>query len=496
MRAPVLPGTVFERLPSRRERRHIRVARGAAQFCRRLLAPDAARAGALAATVLGMLLAVGLGHWLNPADPLGVAARYPWIWLPAAFFALRYGALPGMLAGLCIAAAWGLFYPHPDEVQAPLGWLTGGLLQVLLAGHCRDLWSRRVDGLASVNDYLDERVQALARSHYLLGVSHERLEQDLLSRPATLRAALLRLRELLPLQAQAVRAATLPQAQSLLEFAAATCQLDAAAIFSLTPYGFGRKAVATVGEAFELDLADPLVRDCLERGALTHVREVDGGVHSAYLACAPIAAHHGVAGVLIVRRMPFLALNFDNLQLLLVLLGYYADSIEQSAAIAAVQRSVPHCPYDFALELVRLCRLKARSGIDSSLLALVVPRDAQGDSLCDALVREQRVSDLIWTQRARQRQVVLLLMPLAGRSGVDGYLLRIESLLRSRFDCDFSGARVAVHSLQLDPSLGGAAGGECGAQAGHGTGHGAAANDARAAGAALRIVLERCGQHD
>ncbi|HBD33431.1 MAG TPA: sugar ABC transporter, partial [Cupriavidus sp.] len=61
-------------------------------------------------------------------------------------------------------------------------------------GQFGDVWNTRLARARAVNRYLDERLAALTKNHYLLRISHARLENDLLARPTTLRDTLSQLR--------------------------------------------------------------------------------------------------------------------------------------------------------------------------------------------------------------------------------------------------------------------------------------------------------------
>jgi hypothetical protein len=63
-------------------------------------------------------------------------------------------------------------------------------------------------------------------------------------------------------------------------------------------------------------------------------------------------------GVLVVERMPFLSLTYENLQMLMVLMGYYADGVEHARATHGIQEMAPAIPYAFALDYARLSRLR------------------------------------------------------------------------------------------------------------------------------------------
>lgn len=180
--------------------------------------------------------------------------------------------------------------------------------------------------------------------------------------------------------------------------------------------------------------------------------------HSAYLVCAPLVSADGeVIALLAVPRMPFLALNFDNLQLLLVLLAYYADGVEHASVVRDILADVPGCPYDFALDLGRLARLNRDAGIASSLVALAFPRSEAGDSLFKHVLRRRRALDLMWPLQTASHSVLVNLMPATDTTGVDGYLARIETSLDSQFGLDMERAHIGVHTLHLGPLEPGAA---------------------------------------
>jgi hypothetical protein len=400
-----------------------------------------------AEVIIGMAAVIGICYIVRPSDPLLLDLGFPWIWLAATVFALRYGVLWGGGAGLCIVAAWYVFYGDGRWVELPMMFMAGGFVQVIVAGHFYDMLAQRISRLREVNRYLDGRLVSLTHNHYLLRVSHERLERDLLLKPSTLRDSVRYLRGLSSSDAQGD---FLPNAQSVLEFAASSCQIEVGSIFPGNEEGFSRWSVASVGERFELDVDDPLVSECFEKHALVHLRQIDTQ-ESAYLACVPLIAESGkLRGVLVIRRMPFLSLNLDNLQLLLVLFDYYTDGVEQNTLIAAVQQAVPECPFEFALELGRLGRMRQISGVCSSLVALVFPRGAIGESLYDQTLRQHRALDLYWTYDIEQVRVILILKPLADDNGVNGYLLRLEDNFWKQFDTDLAEAHVAVHSAGVD----------------------------------------------
>ncbi|WP_175233333.1 PelD GGDEF domain-containing protein, partial [Paraburkholderia humisilvae] len=368
----------------------------------------------------------------------------------------------GLYAGALLVGAW-LVHTHGGDDAWPTMFFTGGLLQTIIAGHFGDIWGARAQRADALNGYLNDRLAALTNSHYLMRLSHERLEKDLLSKPTTLRDSITELRRLsvahgleLPQTLPRTReTGEMPGTQELLEFVAQACQIEMAALYPVQSAVHGGKvgalALARLGDAFEFDPHDELVVRALETKSVAHLRS-DERPHSqtSLLVCAPLVAADGeVLALLAIRRMPFLSLNFDNLQLLLVLLGYYADGVEHSQQVRDILQVVPDCPYDFALDMSRLARLTRSAGIASSLVALVFPHDDAGDSFFEHVMRRRRSLDLLWPIRTDGRSVLINLMPATDETGVDGYLARIEASLRVQFNVDLEGARVGAHTLHL-----------------------------------------------
>ncbi|CAG4902029.1 hypothetical protein R54767_02807 [Paraburkholderia gardini] len=423
---------------------------------RRFLAPAVARPFAIVESIVFMAVVCGVAWLVDPHDPLLLGAGFPWLWLAALVVALRYGTLLGLLAGALLLADWALFYSHGGAF--PVMFFSGGLIETIVTGHFGDTWGSRTARASALNDYLNDRLVALTNSHYLLRLSHERLEKDLLSKPTTLRDSITELRRLsVTRDAQAPASAgardeALPGVHGLLEFVAQACQVEVAALYPVHGGRLSTEAAARIGDAFDFDPKDELVTHAINTLAIAHLKSEETPVtNTHYVVCAPLVSADGeLIALLVVKRMPFLSLNFDNLQLLLVLLGYYADGVEHSAFVQRILDTVPDCPYDFALDLGRLTRLQREAGVASSLVALAFPRDEAGDSLFEHVMRRRRSLDVMWPVRTAEQSVLVNLMPATDTTGIDGYLARTEGSLAAQFNTDLEAARVGVHTLHLD----------------------------------------------
>lgn len=398
---------------------------------------------------------------VRPDDPLWIDSSFPWSWLVPLVLALRYGTVAGLGASGVIVALWlglegNLGAPQPGATvpggaaSFPEAFFLGGLILVLLAGQFADVWNARLRRARSINSYLDERLSTLTKNHYLLRLSHERLEQDLLTRPTTLRDTLVDLRALAMLP---VGGDTLPGARGFLQLLAQTCQLEVAAVYADRGGALNPQAAATLGTASPLDAQDPLLRYALEVDDLVHVQTLgDEGFVDAgrYLVCLPLLdSTHARIGVLTVERLPFFALDQEMLQLLTVIGGYYADGVSAGRIARAVVATLPDCPEEFALELTRLTRIAREVQLRSALVALQFERQPDLHDLFDMVRRQRRQIDLVWEIHRPTDSALVTLLPLAGAAGVEGYLARIEGALQLQFGRSFSHARIGTHTALL-----------------------------------------------
>ncbi len=134
-------------------------------------------------------IAVAVGVAFNPEDPLGCTRS------PLGLAGARHGGLalwPAGRAGRWRRAAVGIGSPcmWVTWTRFPQIFFLGGLITVMLVGEFSSLWRARTRRAEAVQYYLDQRLEHLIRQYYLLRLSHDRLEQELIGRPMSMRDAL------------------------------------------------------------------------------------------------------------------------------------------------------------------------------------------------------------------------------------------------------------------------------------------------------------------
>ena len=372
------------------------------------------------------LCAVALGWHFHQTNPLWIVSEFPWTMLACVLIALRYGVIPGIASVLLLFVIWLLLARSTPSIF-PKEYFFGGTILVMLCGQFNILWEQRLLRARETNFYIDERLSQLTHQHHLLLISHQNLEQEFFSKPMTLRDSLIRLNILLHEQ-QSLQGGE----QELLRLLTQYCQLEAAAIFALQGKNFVKQC--ETGSPTPLDYDDPLLRHALKYKTLAHVvmqeLQADNAQLSPYLVVAPMYLDNGaLLGVLVVERMPLFALTTETLQMIAVMLEYFADSHNGGNDAYHLQELLIGVPNDFAIQLTKSLKMEQNFGIESHLVVFSLPRNDSSTLIIAQMNNVRRALDVGWTMMRKDKVLIVNLMPLANRKVVEGYLVRTEAWL-------------------------------------------------------------------
>lgn len=399
----------------------------------------------VAETLLLPVIALLIGYASHAEDALWVHAEFPWAWMAPMLVALRYGPFAGLAAAGVLLAGW-LGLNRSDFSQFPQQYFLGGLIMVMITGEISSLWRARIRRARTAHFYQDQRTEQLIRQHYLLRLSHDRLEQELIGRPMSMRDAIHSL--------SALRGGQ-EDAQKLLNLLAQFCQISAASLLPVKGAALDGPAMAHIGGASDILANDPLVRQALQTQALCHVSQsLQDPQQTRYLVAAPLVDLAGETyGLLVVEEMPFFALQEETLQTINLLLGYYTDSVAANDLAAPLVQAYPQCPPSFAFELQRMEHVNRNAQLTSMVVALELTPAAVERQMAQQIVRLERMMDKSWllesSNPAPGRQLLVILMPLGTEATAEGYLHRIESWLAQRSIASLGEAGIFPHTILL-----------------------------------------------
>ncbi len=432
-----------------------------------LIAAEASRRSQWIEALAIPLLVMALVWFVHPQDPLTRSTAFPWLWFAPLLVALRYGVLPGLIGGMLVLAEWLLCNAlgvYGAAAEFPREFFFAGALMILLTGEFSDVWRDRLNRVDETNLYLVERLSGLTRRHLLLNLSHDRLEQEMLARPGSLRDAVVRLRAAVvearaaapetPGPAGSLETDTLPGVDGLLNLLTQYVNIEAAALYRLRQEGQTfkpGKCIASFGETVPLRADDELFMLAMETRDLAHIAALDLSMERSadQLVVAPLVSSGGeMIAVLAVNRLPFFSLNVENLQMMSVILAYYADCIAAAPAIVEISQKVPDIPPVHAEELGRLLHMRDRFNAPSQIVILTFKGERRFEMPTE-LMRIKRGLDLYWETRVGHNPAIVVLMPFASESAREGFLERIDGWMTSRFGAHFETLGIDIRTIDF-----------------------------------------------
>lgn len=368
----------------------------------------------------------------NPANPFYFDEGFPWPWIGPWLIALRYGTLAGTVATLELLLAW---HGLGASAAFPRLYFLGGAIMMLVAGEFGSVWGQRAARLKEATRYLDDKIERLTRRLYLLKLSHDELESELIDRPGTLRDAMFELRALLETTLHSGE--RLPGAQPLMRFIAQYGQIEVGGLYEYIdgPRPVIRR-VAAIGSPTAPEADDPMLRRAVETGQSIHLMDtlVDFTRKSALLVVAPVLDSEGATiGILAINRMPFVALNADNLRTIWTLIQSYAEFLRQRRPARDYQDLWPDAPLGLREEFGWLQRLQLDFGVQSYCVVWRVEHEQQREILQEIRMAH-RNGDMAWQwQRGGGTQIIGLL-PFMSAGQLSLETARIRALVAHRFD--------------------------------------------------------------
>jgi len=274
-----------------------------------------------------------IGFLIDPADPFFLRHRFPWIVFAPLLVALRHGFRLGFSsAAVLVIALIGAWRTRIVPLASFPGEPVVGLVALaMISGQFADLWRReslRRDGeLALVRSEADR----LARAHFLLETSHDRLDEQLQRKTTSLREAMEAVKELPDLGSLHAHGG------AILDVYTTYCGLEIGELFEVDSGLLGPRC-ASAGRPEPMRADDPLLLQAVRSARLTYIptASVPGRDRrpsdSPLLAAIPFVDSSGrVRAVLCIQAMPFLSFDKRNLDTMVTIAATIADHLVEDA---------------------------------------------------------------------------------------------------------------------------------------------------------------------
>ncbi len=401
------------------------------------------------AAALTLLVLVGC-YLLNPDNPMYLHSVFPWPWIAGVIVVLQYGLGPALLSA-CILCASSLYYqahmaiPY-HEIRK---YLLSDLTLLLICAMFSSSWLRRVINAEELLIYTNERLNSLSNSYYMLRLSYDYLEHNVITKPSTLRQVM---EDLQTLGKQTQGQLTEPLCYQFLQVLAQYCAIHSMGIYLYQNKQLSSQAIAQIGNPGPLDLADPLIQAAMTSQQMNYVslNKLEYIARCQYLVAVPfLNATSHCLGLLVIKDMSFWTLHNQSLTTISVLVTYFIEEITSVQDFGEFYQHYPDCPSDFSRQLAKLMLIEQRLHITSSLCAIIVPQALRIYNVLENLERQRRLPDTSWHVSTADDDIFLSLIPFSNATSVHGYFTRITELLNSKMGLGVVGQAIKMRSMQL-----------------------------------------------
>lgn len=396
---------------------------------------------------LGVLLLCKL---LYPSNPLFVKEPFSWPWIASIIIVFQYGFGPGIFSVLVISLLC-LYYKNSATITVPdfQNYLMTGTMLVLICGLFSSNLVRRLINMESLYAYTEERLRSLSRSYYALRISSDYLEQNMITKPLTMRMAIEKLTKLSLGQDDRL---SYEAAHAFLQIITQFCTITVLGIYLTNKNNrLDTKPFVEIGSMGELLLDDPLIKEAMKGRDLCFVtiRQIETANQCNYLIAMPMTAGKKCFGLLVIKEMPFWSLNRDIVKVLSVLAYYFVAEMIVQPEVKEFLSIYPSCSRGFSEQLNRLIALRKDRDVQSAMAAFLVHKSIQQHNILFNLTHRVRVLDSYFFLELGEYDVFITLLPFTDAAGLQGYVQRMQRYIYTDLGILPDVDKIKIRSLQL-----------------------------------------------
>lgn len=361
--------------------------------------------------ILALLL---LGYIIDPTDPLLIHSEISYLVSVLAIVTLFHGVANGLFSLFLLGIAMKFFYPYfPIESFLKVS------VFVLIFGEFHYFWNRKIVQNSTKNDYLNMKLDELSNAFYTLKISHDQLEKNYVFKPMSIRNSIRQLKDAYKENKDYFQNFLLLLEKSFNVTEAEFCAVHKKNVYHIHDTDFKHK----------MDSSDPMIEMALAKKTPIYVSSEEVENNSKYLAVIPIVSKNEVKALLLVKKMPFMSFNKDNLISISVIIAYFLDELDKWS-LARTVASERLEDDEFYFEMQRLHELFEEFDVNSTVLVMRT-EDKLLSHLVEEKIRENlRSLDMVASHNMGGIEVIAVLFPFADQASAKGFLTRLYKLLK------------------------------------------------------------------
>lgn len=402
-------------------------------------------------TLVIVALYLLIGYLIDPNDICIINGEISYILVLLAVITLFHGFENGILTVGIIAFAMWYFYPSFQYIEFLVT-----LMMTMIFSEFHYYWTKKIQTAEINADYRGVKLDELSKAFYTLKISHDQLEKNYVIKPMSIRNSIEHIinknREI-----NEKYDVTKREREYYLDFLALLEKSfnvqSALIIYKRDDQNEELLSETTANIVFGSNTPEEEIKDvfknylvdkAVSRMTSIYISDKLGeptvvpDINSDYIAALPAIQEGKVVGVLVIRKMPFMAFNRENLTSISILMEYFSieirhkDVLDVSKEISIVQDE------KFKFEYARLKYLYEKYKVASIVLVIRIDNELQATRIYEKIMKMLRSLDMVTIVEQNELYYITLMFPLHEKAAALGYLNRLLNSLDEEKDKKFN----------------------------------------------------------
>ena len=402
---------------------------------------------AYAETLIIIAIYLGVGYIVDSNDICMLNSDISYILILLSIITLFHGFENGMLTVAILAFFMWLSY----DVFAYIEFLVA-LLMTMIYSEFHYYWTGKINDAEIDSNYRGSKLDELSKAFYTLKISHDQLEKNYVVKPMSIRNSI----ELIIGNNKKIKSdetindKTSEYYNHFLGLLEKSFNVQSSIIIykdnDSNSELFNAKTTNVVFGAYTETIEvkdifrDYLVDEAINRKTAIYISDKMGEPttvtdrNSDFLCVLPAIQENHLVGILIIKKMPFMSFNRENLTSISILLDYFSIEVRNRNLLYLSDEMAIVQDIMFRFEYSRLKILYKKYNTESMILVLKTESELQAIQVYEKIDKMLRSLDMVTKIKEKRSYYIIIMFPLHDKAAAEGFYKRLLSTMPEERD--------------------------------------------------------------
>ncbi len=388
-------------------------------------------------TLVIIAIYLTVGYIVDPTDICILNGDISYILILLSVITLFHGFENGILTVAILALAMWLFY----DVFAYVEFLIA-LLMTMIYSEFHYYWTAKIKDAEIDSEYRGTKLDELSKAFYTLKISHDQLEKNYVVKPMSIRNSIEQIihNNKETLKNPDITDKSREYYSNFLGLLEKSFNVQSSVIIYKDNNNselFNAKTTTITYGAYTEEMnskdifRDYLVDEAINRKTAIYISDKVGEPttvtdrNSDFLCVLPAIQENKLVAILIIKKMPFMSFNRENLTSISILLEYFSIEVRNKNLLYLSDELEIINDILFRFEYSRLKNLHKKFKVDTTVLVLKMSSELQAIQVHDRIDNMLRSLDMVTMIKEKGYYYIVLLFPLHDKAASMGFHARL-----------------------------------------------------------------------